>query len=238
MLGKNIGRREHKNRFVCLQPCPYLFPVNLSVHTNNLYKTTASLFLHILCFFYSQHTTCIMITTIINITHPLRYIQTKHIFFSVWYKINVHIFWYFPLSFFFIISLFSKKEKQRKIAVIYKSQNKKSKHSPHQGCCFFFFPFFSYRLNSADACSLINMFDFFFVLNFIYMWPWVVQVETDSQICCVTNGWKVWQEICLKWPQKWREDCLHVYTDSLISICPVQVFELSSARQEWHFASC
>lgn len=60
----------------------------------------------------------------------------------MWYKINVHIFWYFPLSFFFIISLFSKKEKKRKIAVIYKSQNKKSKHSPHQGCCFFFFPFF------------------------------------------------------------------------------------------------
>lgn len=141
------------------------------------------------------------------------------------------------LCFFYIIDL--QKIKKEKLLLFTNPKTKKV-NILHTRVVFFL-SFFSYRLNSADACSLINMFVFiylFIFLKFIYMWPWVVQVETDSQICCVPNGWKVWQKICLKWPQKWRKDDLHVYTDSCISICPVQVFELSSVRQEWHFASC
>lgn len=130
-IGKNyflwhrkMRKKEHKSSVcVCLRPCPYLFPVILPVHRNNLYKTAASLSAS-LVFFFSQHTTCIMITTIGNITHPLCYIQTKRYFFSVRYKINVHIFWYF-LCFFCRCSPKIKKKKNRCYLQIPQQQKKK-----------------------------------------------------------------------------------------------------------------
>lgn len=74
-------------------------------------------------------------------------------------------FWYF----FFL-------QKNKKIAVIYKSHNKKSKHSPHR---------FAFTLNSAEARSLIinTLYNFclyrlFFFFNYIS--PHVVWLKNDK----------------------------------------------------------
>lgn len=68
-----------------------------------------------------------MITTIGNITHPLRYIQTKRYFFFCAIQNKCTHILIFSL---FFLSLFSKNKKKR-IAVIYKSHNKKKVNILH-----------------------------------------------------------------------------------------------------------
>lgn len=161
--------KKRKNRFVFTTVSIFISSKSFNTYKQPV-QNSRLLFSFTSCFF-SQHTTCIMITTIINITHPLRYIQTKHIFFCVIQNKCTHI---LIFSSVFLYHCSPKKIKKKSCCYLQISKQE-SKHSPHQGC---FFSFFSpHRLNSADVCSLINI--DFLVLVYLHVALIGARAETD-----------------------------------------------------------
>lgn len=213
--------KEHKTG-LCLQPCPYLFPVKLSIHINNLYKTAAS--------FFSVTPFC----HDIQLASWEQQSSPSHTHFAI-VKLNIFFFCVIQnkcthiliFSSVFFISLFSKKIKKKNCCYLHISKQEKETFSTPGLFFSFFFPLIGW---TQLTCVLSLFFFTLFFSSNVYL-----HVALVSDV--------LWQTLCLKWPKR-RGDDLCVHSDCFVPIWPFQVLwitpvkvQLLSARREGHLQS-